>query len=332
MKLKITLQNLLEMFDEFQAKTGVPYYVNGETTSFQLPDQFGKSLIRHWHLRDGFELYLQTHELTEEIMVESTNHYAMFGLCYCISGNINMIVNQSSAEFSIRPGSCLSVNMTEAQSVGCLPAKQPICLVEMAIAPHLLQTFLGDEFDCYPLALQRCVQSLDSFYWHQNAITAAITTTLHQILHCPYQGATQRLYLESKALELIAFQLNQIKRIHSPGSQRLLKADEVDRIYQAHDILIQQFHNPPSLVSLAHQVGLNDYKLKQGFRQVFGTTAFGCLHQHRMEQARQLLETQKVQVAIAAQAVGYSSLSSFHRAYKKYFGVNPGAHQARNQA
>ncbi|KAM3103285.1 helix-turn-helix transcriptional regulator [Phormidesmis sp. 146-12] len=332
MQLTITVQDLLDMFEEIQSQTGIGFQVNGCETSLHLPSEFGKSLIRNWHLRDGLELYVQTHDLTEEIMIASHNHYAMFGLCYGIAGTVNMVANQSRSEVAIRPGSCLSVNMTDAQTVGQLPANQSICLVELAIAPHLLQDFLKDELDTFPASLRHCFQTSDHFYWQQGATTSAMRTTLHQILQCPYQGATQRLYLESKALELITFQLHQLKETHTPSSQRGLKSDEVERIYQARDILIQRLHNPPTLIALARQVGLNDCKLKQGFHQVFGTTAFGCLHQHRMEQARQLLETQPIQVAIAAHTVGYSSLSSFHRAYKKYFGVNPGEHRYENRS
>jgi AraC family transcriptional regulator, transcriptional activator of the genes for pyochelin and ferripyochelin receptors len=328
----MTLNDLLDMFEEVQSQTGIPYAVNGCETSLQLPRQLGQGLIRHWHLRDGLNLYIQQHQLIEEITVESHNQYSMFGLCYCVSGHVTMLVDQSRSEMSIRPGSSLVVNMTEAASVGQLPAKQPICLIGVAIAPHLLQTLLQDEFDLFPVEFQRCFQTINSFFWQQSATTSAMTTALHQILHSPYQGATQRLYLESKILELIALQLHQLQEMKVASAQSGLRSDEVERIYQARNILIQNLLNPPSLLELARQVGLNDFKLKQGFHQVFGTTAFGCLHQYRMEQARQLLETQKAQVAIAAQAVGYNSLSSFHRAYKKYFGVNPGRHRNGNRS
>lgn len=320
------------MFEEFQSQTGIPYQyqVNGCETSIQLPSRLGNSLIRHWHLREGLDLYIQSHELTEEITVESHNQYAMIGLAYCLSGSPNILVNQSGSELALRPGSCISCNLLESESVGQFPAKQPICLVELAIAPTLLQTVLKDEVGSFPATFRQCFHQPNHFYWEQGIITPAAMTTLYQILHCPYHGATQRLYLESKAWELIVFELNQPKEIHASPGDPPLKSDDIDRVYQAHGILIQNLHHPPSLLELARQVGLNDYKLKRGFRQVFGTTAFGCLHQHRMEQARQLLEIQKVQVVIAAHSVGYSSLSSFHRAYKKYFGVNPGAYRNSN--
>lgn len=84
--------------------------------------------------------------------------------------------------------------------------------------------------------------------------------------------------------------------------------------------------DPPSLLALARQVGLNDFKLKRGFRQVFGTTAFGYLHDQRMERARQLLEERRFNVTEVACTVGYANPSHFAAAFKRKFGVNPGAY------
>ncbi|MDZ7960171.1 MAG: hypothetical protein RMY34_20195 [Aulosira sp. DedQUE10] len=43
--------------------------------------------------------------------------------------------------------------------------------------------------------------------------------------------------------------------------------------------LVYNLEFTPSLITLARIVGLNDYKLKQGFQQVFNTTVFGYLQQ-----------------------------------------------------
>lgn len=75
-------------------------------------------------------------------------------------------------------------------------------------------------------------------------------------------------------------------------------------------------------MTLARQVGLNDFKLKLGFRQVFGTTVFGYLHEHRMEQAQLLLQERRMNVEEVARTVGYANRSSF-AAFRKKFGINP---------
>nr|WP_235927133.1 AraC family transcriptional regulator [Gloeocapsopsis dulcis] len=106
-----------------------------------------------------------------------------------------------------------------------------------------------------------------------------------------------------------------------------LKLDDLDRIHQAQKILLQRLNNPPSLIDLARQVGLNDYALKRGFQQVFGKTVFGYLHDYRLEQAQQLLATSEMKVTEVADAIGFDSRSYFAAAFRKKFGVSPKAYQ-----
>lgn len=154
--------------------------------------------------------------------------------------------------------------------------------------------------------------------------TFAMQNILNQLLDCPYQGMSRQLYLESKALELITLRLEQISAQNQPLSPaRTLSAEDTKKIYQAREILRQQLKQPPSLMALARQVGLNDCTLKRGFRQVFGMTAFECLYHDRMQQAQQLLENSDMAIKQVAAAVGYTSRSSFYTAFRKQFGVGP---------
>jgi AraC-like DNA-binding protein len=108
-----------------------------------------------------------------------------------------------------------------------------------------------------------------------------------------------------------------------------LKPDEIDLIHQAKAILTANPDNPPSLMELARQVGLNDWTLKRGFRQVFGTTAFGYLHEYRLEQACQLLQERRLNVSEIARVIGFSSCSYLSRVFRKKYGVSPKRYQSR---
>jgi AraC-like DNA-binding protein len=100
----------------------------------------------------------------------------------------------------------------------------------------------------------------------------------------------------------------------------------VERIHYASKLLRRQITHPPTLIELARAVGINDHKLKVGFRQVFGTTVFGYLHEHRMERSRQLLESGDLGVTAAAEAVGFASRGHFAAAFRRKYGVNPGVY------
>lgn len=89
------------------------------------------------------------------------------------------------------------------------------------------------------------------------------------------------MYLEGKVLELMGILVAQEVEIQNGNSKPLpLKPDVVDRVYLAREILLQRLDNPPSLIELARQVGLNDYLLKQAFRACFGTTAFNYIFKY----------------------------------------------------
>ncbi|MEH2177843.1 AraC family transcriptional regulator [Nostoc sp.] len=176
-----------------------------------------------------------------------------------------------------------------------------------------------------PLDLIKLIQGKgQETYIENNQLTSAMYLPLQQIINCPFQGLTKQIYLEAKCLELIALKLEQLTKIENASIKSIaLKPKDIEKIRHARDILISQQENPPSLLNLAQQVNINDNKLKIGFREVFGTTVFGYLHNHRMEIARQLLQDGKMRVAAVANAVGYANPGHFAAAFKRKFGVSP---------
>ena len=61
-------------------------------------------------------------------------------------------------------------------------------------------------------------QRISDCHWLQeiNIITPAMRSALTQITHCPFQGKTKQIYLESKCLELITLKLEQLKQSDRP--------------------------------------------------------------------------------------------------------------------
>ena len=151
-------------------------------------------------------------------------------------------------------------------------------------------------------------------------ITPAMQAVIEQILSCPYQGRTRRTYLERQALKLTALRFN------SMAASRQLATD-YDYVYQAGAILRREFVQPPSVETLARQVGTNRFKLNQGFHQVYGTTPFGYLRDCRLWHARRLLMTSELSISQVATAVGYTCRSKFATAFRQQMGLNPKAFQ-----
>ncbi|WP_069478845.1 helix-turn-helix transcriptional regulator [Sulfurospirillum halorespirans] len=132
-------------------------------------------------------------------------------------------------------------------------------------------------------------------------------------------GPLQELYLESKLLELV-YQTFHNTSVHVCTK---LCQDDCKSLHKAEQILLGNLSNPPSLKALSHQCAINEFKLKQGFKELFGTTVYGLVHIKRLEKAKELLEKQEISVQEAALHVGYKSLSHFSKAFKERYGIFP---------
>ncbi|NJL98644.1 MAG: helix-turn-helix transcriptional regulator [Synechococcaceae cyanobacterium SM2_3_2] len=199
--------------------------------------------------------------------------------------------------------------------------------VRLVVSLKKLPALVSSSEHVLPKPLQRFIETghLDPFY-QLDPTSPSMQAILSQILKCRFQAGMKRLYLESKVLELLSLKLEQWGLMNQSSFSGIrLKQEDIERIHYARDLLIQQIQDPPSLMQLARKVGINDRKLKEGFRAVFGTTVFGFLHHYRLDQARQLLLEKQLNVQQVAHSVGYQSLSSFSEAFKNQYGLSPRA-------
>ncbi|WP_286753566.1 MULTISPECIES: helix-turn-helix domain-containing protein [Sphingobacterium] len=146
---------------------------------------------------------------------------------------------------------------------------------------------------------------------------------IHSILNCNYAADLKKLFFLSKTIELLVLQAESFNTIQHSNSTYLKYDHDKERIIFARDYLVDNIESPPSLIELAKIAGINEYKLKRGFKELFHQTAFSYLSDLRLELAKnQLLEGKKPVTEIAFE-MGYCSLQHFSTAFKKKFAVSP---------
>ena len=286
-----------------------------------VPERLGQGYVQSMQWA-GIDLTLSRYRFHEDVHVlhhEEDESACVGEIGFHLSGNRH---GYRTGENFIQWGQCDEPDDWFAVTY----ANEPILKDDIHLASsNGLSQVIADTLKDLPSEIRRCLEDYsDNWLTEINTITPAMRSPLEQIFNCPFHGKTKQIYLESKCLELVALKLEQLKEIDKrTGSPCSLNLDDVDRIHHAKSILTASLDNPPSLMELARQVSLNDYKLKSGFRQVFGTTVFGYLHQYRMEVARQLLAEQRMNVKEVARTVGYANQSRFAVAFRKQFGMNP---------
>jgi AraC-like DNA-binding protein len=153
-------------------------------------------------------------------------------------------------------------------------------------------------------------------------VQSRMLSIIQEIRECPLKGGFKKMYLEAKVLELLSLQLEQSLRPVTESSS--LRKPDLDRIRQVREYLDEHYLHPASLPEIARMFGLNDFKLKKGFREQYGTTVFGYVHERRMGLAQKLLHEGIMNVSQVADVVGYENPNHFSAAFKKRFGHSPG--------
>jgi AraC-like DNA-binding protein len=131
------------------------------------------------------------------------------------------------------------------------------------------------------------------------------------------------VYYRSKVLELLSFTYDVEENQLYEACPFLKEKDNVERIKNARNILIDNLDSPPSLAELAKQIGMNEYNLKIGFKNVYGLPPFKYLQEYRLNWSKKLLADGQWQVAEVADKIGYTSSSHFIEAFRKKFGNTP---------
>lgn len=195
------------------------------------------------------------------------------------------------------------------------------------ISPGRLYAQFNEELDQVPRYLHPVLENSDQTpFNHVVNMTPHTRMILDQIYNCPYQGVFRKLYLEGKSIELIVQQLWEVAQMPVQNYKWRLHPVDIERIHKVKDILISDLENPPMLKELAKRTGLNDTKLKMGFLQVFGTTAYEYFRTYRINKSREILDQGKLNIDETAYLLGFHDATHFIKNFKNYFGTTPGTY------
>ncbi|OQP42609.1 hypothetical protein A4D02_13670 [Niastella koreensis] len=102
-----------------------------------------------------------------------------------------------------------------------------------------------------------------------------------------------------------------------------LSKQDMQYIRQAKTILDENFDKHITIPQLARQAGINEAKLKEGFRELYGNSIHTYIQQLRLEKAKQLLLTTTMPITDITYHIGYSHVTHFTTLFKKEVGVTP---------
>ncbi|PIE63958.1 MAG: hypothetical protein CSA26_10440 [Desulfobacterales bacterium] len=276
-------------------------------------------------IRPGFSIYTSRLEPRKTPSWDLQVAFAPLCFSFCLGGKIGVHWQRGKLADSITlergANSFFWLDQVTGHSQHLSP--ETAYFVAILLQPEILADYLGEEMEHIPESFARILNKKTAFA--NFTMTPKMILTAAQAFEHSDCGCAARLHLESCGLSLLAQQIEQLAKTELRPARPLCSSDE-ERIRAAADILVRNMANPPGISSLARQVGVNESKLKRGFRQMFDSTVIQFLSAQRMIRARVLL-SQGMDVSETAFSVGYNSVSHFILCYRKTFGVTPGFHK-----
>lgn len=161
-------------------------------------------------------------------------------------------------------------------------------------------------------------------YYVKTAMGPQLRMSMDQLYGTQLSQVAARLFWTSKALELLSFYFNTEEQNDFTEKCPFLKDQRnVDAVRRSKEILLENMTDPPTIKDLSLEVGLNEYQLKLGFKNIYGNSMHHYLLDHKLNHALKLMVTDNFKVQEAADAIGYANPSHFISAFKKKFGLTP---------
>ena len=142
---------------------------------------------------------------------------------------------------------------------------------------------------------------------------------LLELIYDKRKGLPKRLFIESKALELLALKLD----VATKGTTHYQTDHIIKKLYQIQHYIASNLATHYSIQDLSKKTGVNDFLLKKEFKRVFQQTIFEYAHNLRMKKAKQLLHHSTKPIYEISEAIGYKNATHFTAAFKKLEGITP---------
>jgi len=210
---------------------------------------------------------------------------------------------------------------TEAYNLYIEPNTKPRVFFELGVSDNFFNSLFTEESGFMQRFHNHSTFDMPSLDFTAQMLPA-MYSVINNMQYSPYTGYLKGVYLEAKAIELFLMQVNQLDRENHIKHSKL-KPKDIDSLYEVRNHLELNYNQLCSITGMAQKAGINQMKLKNGFKELFNTTVFGYLTDVRMQEAKRLLLDEKLYVNEVADKVGYKHPHHFTAAFKKKFGMVP---------
>ncbi|HMP83543.1 MAG TPA: helix-turn-helix domain-containing protein [Verrucomicrobiota bacterium] len=120
------------------------------------------------------------------------------------------------------------------------------------------------------------------------------------------------------------------RNVHKTG-QMMIETGGLKHVEQMALFIAQHYQEKLSIEQISKAAGLHPNYAMAVFKKALGITLLDCLTQHRVSHAQRLLATTNDKIIDVALCSGFSSLSRFHDAFRRWGGCSPKEYRKKHR-
>jgi AraC family transcriptional activator of pyochelin receptor len=272
---------------------------------------------------NDFTILVETNESQEPTTDSCFFDESVIAVAFYGSGNVDVTVKYGNKQKILNNTRGMALSFyadKKVQFIHNVSAGKPLECILIATSAAKLDKLPNRDGELFGEMLHQLVHPADHYVEGPRFfMTPGMHSILEQVFHSRYEGNAKMMFFRSQMTSLLAHFFGQLSML--PGES--IPESDKERLQHAKEILGKNLDNPPSLSELSRQIGLNTFKLKKNFKELFGVPVFKYLQNERLTKAHELIKNQKMPIREVAWNVGYDSLSSFSNAFVKKFGFRP---------
>ncbi len=242
----------------------------------------------------------------------------MATLCVSLKGQVgcnmgNQTVNISEGSFAIffneRPSFSLAFNKEGQHIILIIFLSKESLLQQLAYFPAL------ENFKQGVIENKKPVDFLNDTH-----VSIKMFDCIHQLIHSPYSGVTERFHT---GIVKNLFKLSLKETTARSNGNAKFSLEDLESLYAVRNYIDTHLLQHDTISQLSRKAGINELKLKKGFKEIFEIGVYGYRKRERLRIAKIELEQTRKSIKQVAKNAGYRNANNFSAAFKKVFGVSP---------
>lgn len=328
MQLYIKALPVEDVIGDLSKEFDIPMEEDAGELTIHIPKMLGEGYIRGTSFSNGVGIIEYYCTFYQDLEIHFTvNKTQPLKFIFCSEGRLDHAFEENKEVHTIDTYQNIIVSSSGHNGhILFFKANQTVHASSLEIIREDFSKRKNYDFEGLEPKLKRLFQDsvAEKLFFYQGNYSIQAADIVEEINNKEVSGFLRSIFLEGKAYEMLAKQINQYHDDQNEEKRPLLlRRSDVEKVKKAVEVINEDLTKNYSVDHLAKEVGTNVNKLQEGFKYMFDLTVNKYMQQVKLEAAKELLSSSDHNISQIVSMIGLNNRSYFSKIFKEKYGVSP---------